>query len=101
MNSDDSNANKLIARGSVEFYWDSGDQEKHLLVNIVPDKKGVQNAYELTGELRDGVIDAIGDGVRIEIEYLLEHHEIVDPDLATTHDGQRARVIAARIIDPD
>jgi len=94
----DSNKDKITALGSVEFYWDSGDEIKHLLVNIDPDQRGVQNAYELTGDLRDAVINEIGDGVRIEIEYVLDYHEIVDPDLATTHDGQRARVLAARII---
>lgn len=88
----------VTASGVVQFFWDSGDQVKHLLVNIEPDNHHLPDAYELTGEVRDSAIQAIDDGVRIEIDYLVEHHEIVDPDGATTLDGHRPKILAVRIL---
>lgn len=84
--------------GEVQFFWDSGDDEKHLLVNIEPDDVHKPDAYELVGDLRDAVIEAIEEGARIEIDYLVEHHEVVDPDGATTLDGHRPRILAVRIL---
>lgn len=88
----------ITVRGEVQFYWDSGDAEKHLLVNIEPDDVHKPDAYELVGDLRDAVIEAIEEGARIEIDYLVEHHEVVDPDGATTLDGHRPRILAVRIL---
>lgn len=84
--------------GIVQFFWDSGDEQKHLLVNIEPDDHHKPDAYELVGELRDSVIDQIDEGLRIEIDYLVEHHEIVDPDAATTVDSHRPKILAVRIL---
>lgn len=85
--------------GIVQFFWDSGDEKKHLLVNIEPDDHHKPDAYELEGELRDAVIGEIDEGVRIEIDYRVEHHEIVDPDAAATVDSHRPLIIAVRLSD--
>jgi hypothetical protein len=67
------------------FFWDSGDEQRHLTVNIEPDDHHKPEAFELTGELRDQAIGQIEDGVRIEIDYRLVEHEIVDADGGITH----------------
>lgn len=85
--------------GIVQFFWDSGDEQKHLLVNIEPDDHHKPDAYELVGELRDAVIGEIDEGMRIEIDYRVEHHEIVDPDAASTVDSHRPLIIAVRLGD--
>lgn len=87
----------VTATGIVMFFWDSGDEERHLLVNIEPDDHHKPDAFELTGDLRDSVIDAIDEGLRIEVDYLVEHHEVVDPDGATTLDSSRPNIVAVRI----
>lgn len=87
--------------GVVQFFWDSGDDEKHLLVNIEPDDHHKPDAWEITGELRDAVIGEIDEGLRVEIDYLIEHHEVVDPDGATTLDGHRPKILAVRISGAD
>lgn len=88
----------ITVSGEVQFFWDSGDDEKHLLVNIEPDDVHKPDAYELVGELRDAAIGEIDEGVRIEIDYLVVHHEVVDPDGATTLDGHRPKILAVRIL---
>jgi hypothetical protein len=88
----------VTVTGTVQFFWDSGDEERHLLVNIEPDDIHKPDAYELVDELRDATIGAIDEGSRIEIDYVVEHHEVVDPDGATTLDGHRPRILAVRIL---
>lgn len=91
--------NELVTvSGIVQFFWDSGDDERHLLVNIEPDDIHKPDAYELVNDLRDAAIGAIDEGSRIEIDYVVEHHEVVDPDGATTLDGHRPRILAVRIL---
>lgn len=89
----------VTASGVVMFYWDSGDDEKHLLVNIEPDDHHKPDAFELTGELRDAAIGEIDEGLRMEVDYLVEHHEIVDPDGATTLDRTRPKILAVRFME--
>lgn len=90
----------MTATGVVMFYWDSGDDERHMLVNIEPDDHRKPAAFELIGAMRDAVVDEIEEGAQIAIDYLAEHHELVDPDGATTHDTSRLRVVAVRIEGP-
>ncbi len=85
-------------RGTVQFFWDSGDDERHLLVNIEPENHHVPDAWELWNEHRDAVISEIAEGSEIEISYLVHHHEIVDPDSATTIDSERAEIASVRIV---
>lgn len=80
------------------FFWDSGDDERHLLVNIEPDDHHKPDAFELVDELRDSAIESIDEGLRIEVDYLVEHHEVVDPDGATTLDSSRPKILAVRIL---
>jgi hypothetical protein len=89
----------VTATGVVMFFWDSGDDERHLLVNIEPDDIHKPDAFELVDEFRDAAIGAIDEGKRIEVDYLVEHHELVDPDGATTHDSTRAKIVGVRVLD--
>lgn len=82
--------------GTVMFFWDSSDEERHMLVNIEPDDPDTPSAFELVDDLRDAVAETIEDGARIELDYRLDHHEIVDPDGAT-HESSRVRIVAVRI----
>lgn len=65
--------------GTVEFFWDSADDDK-LLVNIEPDQVGRPHTFEIAGELRRKIADEIDEGSRIAITYLAEAHEVIDPD---------------------
>ncbi len=87
----------VTATGIVMFFWDSGDEERHLLVNIEPDDHHKPDAFELTGDLRDSAIEKIAEGARVEVDYLVEHHEVVDPDGATTLDSSRPNIVEVRI----
>jgi hypothetical protein len=88
----------VTASGVVMFFWDSGDEERHLLVNIEPDDVHKPDAWELTDDLRDSVIEQIEEGSRFEVDYVVEYHELVDPDGATTLDSSRPRILAVRIL---
>lgn len=81
--------------GVVTFFWDSEEEDGHLLVNIDPDDHHKPDTFELTGKLRHQAISAIEEGSRIEFDCRSEHHEIVDPDGATIG-ASRLRVIAVR-----
>jgi hypothetical protein len=92
------NADEIVtATGTVMFFWDSGDDERHLLVNIEPDDHHKPDAFELVDDLRDAAIAEIEEGALIEIDYLVEYHEVVDPDGATTLEGSRPKILAVRI----
>ena len=98
-NSDASQSDERItASGIVQFFWDSGDEQRHLLITIDPDDHHKPGSYELVGDIRDAVIDTIAEGTRIEIDYFVDHHEVVDPDGATTFDSHRPRILAVRIL---
>lgn len=86
----------VTASGIVMFFWDSGDEERHLLINIDPDDHQKPAAFELEGDMRDAVIGPLEEGVRIEIDFVVEHHELVDPD-GETRDIDRPRIVAARV----
>ncbi len=88
----------VTASGEVLFFWDSGDEERHMLVNIAGDDHHKPDAFELTGELRDAAIGAIEEGARIEIDYRLERREMVDPGGSKTFGTTRPNIIAVRII---
>lgn len=88
----------VTATGVVMFFWDSGDDERHLLVNIEPDDIHKPDAFELVDEIRDAVVEQIDEGVRIEVDYLVEHHEIVDPDGATTMESSRPKILEVRVL---
>lgn len=94
MNSDE----LLTATGEILFFWDSGDEERHLLVTIEPDDINKPDAWELTGDLRDSVIATVEEGARFEVDYSLERIEMVDPDGATTFGTSRPRILAVRIL---
>lgn len=87
----------VTVTGTVQFIWDGGDDVRQMMVHIEPDDVHMPDAYELSGDLRDSVAGRIDEGQRIEIDYLVEHHEIVDPEGATTLDGHRPRILAVRI----
>lgn len=89
----------VTVTGTVQFVWDAGDETRQMMVHIEPDDLHKPDAYELTGELRDSVIGQIDEGKRIEIDYLVDHHEIVSHEGATTIDGHRPRILAVRISD--
>ena len=88
----------VTATGVVMFFWDSGDEERHLLVNIEPDDIHKPDAFELVDEIRDSVVEQIDEGLRIEVDYLVEHHEVVDPDGATTLDSSRPKILEVRVL---
>lgn len=90
----------VTATGVVMFFWDSGDEERHLLVNIDGDDHHKPNAFELTGDLRDSAIEEIDEGLRMEVDYLVERYEVVDPDGATTLERTRPKILAVRFF-PD
>lgn len=93
---------RVTVRGVLLFFWDSGDpadaDHGHTVVNIESDDPLMPDAYELTGEVRAAVLEILEVGRRIEIDYLVEHHEIVDPDGVVT-DGHRPLILQVRISD--
>lgn len=90
---------QVTVTGTVHFFWDSGSvTDGHTMVNIEADNPLLPDTYELTGELRAGVIDRLRDGARIAIDYVVEPHEIVDHDGFTT-DGRRPRIVGIRVDD--
>lgn len=89
----------VTVAGTILFIWDSGDAaDGHTMVNIEADNPLLPDTYELTGELRAAVIGLLEEGSRLEIDYLVVHHEFVDLDGITT-DGHRPRVLEVRIGD--
>ncbi len=89
---------EIVISGTVEFIWDSGDDAEQMLINFEADSAGHPNAFEIVGKLRDEIVDDLTEGSRIELRYTADHHEIVDPDSATTKDSIRAQITAIKIL---
>ena len=91
----------VTATGAVMFFWDSGDEERHLLVNIEPDDHHKPDSFEIIDDLRDSLIVEIEEGAQLEVDYRVERHEVVDPDGATTFETSRPQILAVRIVSGD
>ena len=81
--------------GTVEFIWDDNG---HMLVNLEPDDPADPHTFELTGELRDRVLDALSEGDRVEVEFKAEPYEVLDPDSGPS-ESLRAEVVDVRLVN--
>ena len=82
-----------VVTGTVEFIWDA---DGHMLVTMDPDDPSDPHTFELTGDLRENLVDALEEGVRIEVEYAAVPYEVLDPDSGPS-ESLRAEVIGVRI----
>ncbi len=89
---------EIVVTGTVDCIWDSSDSDEHMLINIEPDIEDCPNSFEIMGSLRDEIVADLTEGDRIELRYKTSHHEIVDPDSATTRDSSRTRLTAIKIL---
>jgi hypothetical protein len=80
--------------GTVEFIWET-DQE--MLLNLEPESSGAPHTFEVAGALRDRLADSLGEGDRVEVDFVAVAHEIVDPDSGTS-DGLRPEVRDVRVV---
>jgi hypothetical protein len=80
--------------GTVEFIW---DDDGHMLVNLEPDDPADPHTFEVTGELRDSVVDVVSEGDRVEIEFRAEPYEVLDPDSGPS-ESLRAEVVDLRLV---
>jgi hypothetical protein len=80
--------------GTVEFVWETDEE---LLVNLEPDRPGAPHTFEIGGLLRERLTDAIGEGDRIEVDFVAVPHEVVDPDSGPS-DSERPEVRDIRVL---
>ena len=67
-----------------------------MLVNLEPDDPADPHTFELTGELRDRVVDALSEGDRVEVDFKAEPYEVLDPDSGPS-ESLRAEVVDVRL----
>jgi hypothetical protein len=84
-----------IVHGTVEFVWDDNGL---MLVNLEPDDPADPHTFELTGELRDRVVDVLSEGDRVEVEFKAEPYEVLDPDSGPS-ESLRAEVVDVRFVN--
>jgi hypothetical protein len=84
----------LTVHGTVEFIWDDNG---HMLVTLEPDDPADPHTFELTGELRDRVLDELSEGDRVEVEFKAEPYEVLDPDSGPS-ESLRAEVVDVRLV---
>lgn len=82
-----------VVTGTIEFIWDDGE---HMLVNLDPDDPSDPHTFEVEGGVRARVVDAFGEGDRVEVEFRPVEYEVVDPDSGPT-DSFRAEVLDVRV----
>jgi hypothetical protein len=80
--------------GTVEFIWET-DQE--LLLNLEPDRPEAPHTFEISGTLREQLIDALTEGDRVEIDFVPTPHEVIDPDSGPT-ESTRTHVHDVRVV---
>jgi hypothetical protein len=81
--------------GTVEFIW---DDDGLMLVNVEPDDPADPHTFELTGELRDRVVDVLSEGDRVEVDFKAEPYEVLDPDSGPS-ESLRAEVVDVRLVN--
>lgn len=87
-----------VVSGTVEFIWDSGDDERHMLLNIEPELVGAPSTFEIEGDLRDEAVSTLNEGDRVEISYRAVEQEVVDPETGMPSESCRADVTAVRVL---
>lgn len=92
-------SNNKVVCGTLEIIWDSGDDERQMLINIDPDIVGAPHTFELEGPLRDRVKNTISEGDRIEITYTPIEHELVDLETGRTHESYRIKTTSVRLLE--
>jgi hypothetical protein len=80
--------------GTVEFLWESAEE---MLVHIEPDRPGAPHVFEIKGALLERLTDTINEGDRVEIEYVVVEHEVIDPD-AGPSETLRAEVRDVKVL---
>jgi hypothetical protein len=80
--------------GTVEFLWESAEE---MLVHIEPDRPGAPHVFEIKGALRERLADTISEGDRVEIEFVVVAHEVIDPDTGPS-ETLRAEVREVRVV---
>jgi hypothetical protein len=80
--------------GTVEFVWETDEE---LLVNLEPDRPGAPHTFQVGGPLRERLADTLGEGDRVEIDFIAVSHEVVDPDSGPS-DSLRPEVQDVRVV---
>jgi hypothetical protein len=80
--------------GTVEFVWETDEE---LLVNLEPDRPGAPHTFQVGGTLRERLADSLGEGDRVEIDFVAVPHEVVDPDSGPS-DSLRPEVQDIRVL---
>ena len=80
--------------GTVEFIWDA---DGIMLVNLEPDDPGDPHTFEVSGELRDRIVQTLTEGNRVEVEFMTEAYEVLDPDSGPS-ESMRAEVVDVRVL---
>ena len=80
--------------GTVELLWDEGDT---MLVTLEPDDPADPHAFEVGGELREGLAGVLDEGQRVEVDFRAVEYEVVDPD-AGPSESLRAHVEDVRVL---
>ncbi len=88
----------MVVTGTIDCIWGTGDSDERMLINIEPDIEDCPDTFEIIGNLREQIVDDLSEGDRIELCYTTGHHEVVDPDSATTRDSSRTRITAIKIL---
>ena len=74
-----------------------GRRRGHMLVNLEPDDPADPHTFELTGELRDRVVNRLSEGDRVEVDFKAEPYEVLDPDSGPS-ESLRAEVVDVRVV---
>ena len=80
--------------GTVEFIWDA---DGIMLVNLEPDDPGDSHTFEVSGELRDRIVQTLSEGDRVEVEFRTAAYEVLDPDSGPS-ESVRAEVVDVRML---
>jgi hypothetical protein len=80
--------------GTIEFVWETDEE---LLVNLEPDRPGAPHTFQVAGTLRERLADSLGEGDRVEIDFVAVPHEVVDPDGGPS-DSLRPEVQDVRVV---
>ena len=80
--------------GTVEFIWETDEE---LLLNLEPESSGAPHTFEVGGALRQRLADSLGEGDRVEVDFVAVAHEVVDPDSGPS-DSLRPEVRDIRVV---
>lgn len=87
-----------VFTGTVECIWEGRAHGGQMVVKVETEGEGSLQSFEVSGELHDRVRGMISEGDRVEVSYVHDIDELVNPETGRASERYRPKVTDVRLI---